>query len=606
MKKIVSSLFVLFISFVLSASALAENFYIKNYIVDLNVDNQKVLNVSEFIETNFFNEGSHGIYRQIPVSRGSKVDDIRVAYNTGEGWERAYTASYDGMNRMYSVKIGRPNVTIFGDVTYQIEYQYTIGDKNDNIYFNLIGTGWRTNINQAKFRITMPDSIDEKDVKFFVGKKGTTTSDNRIKFFVDNNRYTDSRSYIEGEITAPLLPYEGVTIKVDVPKGYFDIHKNIWDYLLENIQYVILALILLLTYAGYQTWNTFGKDYHIVPVVNFNPPEKMNSAEVELFYRGKATNKSLISLVFYLANKGYLKITQKESFLGGTDFTLEKLKDYDGTNKIEAEFFNKLFFKKVVTKADLGKSATFNSKCIEIIEKINKNREKVFERQSLSWKLKLKMGLLILGDILLTVLYMCDLNIAVLAPCLFMLLFIFIAIMVLVAVGPEPFIIIWSLGFGGIPLIGLFALSGFNFSPISIIGIVGVVIIAVCFYHLPKRSQYSAQVFGQILGFKRFLETAEKERLKEMVEENPAYFYDILPYAYVLDVSDRWIKKFEGIMANPDWYNSSSPLSAHSFNSFSNAVQSAGCSSYSSSSGGGGHGGGCSGGGHGGGGGGSW
>ena len=74
----------------------------------------------------------------------------------------------------------------------------------------------------------------------------------------------------------------------------------------------------------------------------------------------------------------------------------------------------------------------------------------------------------------------------------------------------------------------------------------------------------------------------------------------------MLDVSDRWIKKFEGMLYNPDWYSGSSMISTHSFNSFANSMTSAGCSSYSSSSGGGGHGGGFSGGGHGGGGGGSW
>lgn len=52
-----------------------------------------------------------------------------------------------------------------------------------------------------------------------------------------------------------------------------------------------------------------------------------------------------------------------------------------------------------------------------------------------------------------------------------------------------------------------------------------------------------------------FLETAEKEKLEQLVFEDPKYFYDILPYAYVLGVSDKWIKKFESIaVAPPQWY----------------------------------------------------
>ena len=41
------------------------------------------------------------------------------------------------------------------------------------------------------------------------------------------------------------------------------------------------------------------------------------------------------------------------------------------------------------------------------------------------------------------------------------------------------------------------------------------------------------------------MKTVEKDKINELVEENPNYFYDILPYAYVLGVSDKWSKKFE-------------------------------------------------------------
>ena len=40
------------------------------------------------------------------------------------------------------------------------------------------------------------------------------------------------------------------------------------------------------------------------------------------------------------------------------------------------------------------------------------------------------------------------------------------------------------------------------------------------------------------------------------MEQDPEYFYHILPYTYALGVSDKWIKKFESIaMRPPRWYN---------------------------------------------------
>ena len=122
----------------------------------------------------------------------------------------------------------------------------------------------------------------------------------------------------------------------------------------------------------------------------------------------------------------------------------------------------------------------------------------------------------------------------------------------------------------------------------------------------------------KINGFKIFLETAEKEKLETLVESDPSYFYDILPFAYVLGVSDKWIKNFEGItLERSHWYcgNTFSPMTMYYLmhNQMPNVTRSMisipQSSSGSGLSGGGGlssGGGGFSGGGFGGGGGGSW
>lgn len=132
---------------------------------------------------------------------------------------------------------------------------------------------------------------------------------------------------------------------------------------------------------------------------------------------------------------------------------------------------------------------------------------------------------------------------------------------------------------------------------------------------MPKRTPYGNQILGRLRGFKRFLETAEKQELESLVMENPEYFYNILPFTYALDVSDVWIKQFETIaLQAPNWYDSSNRFDIQSFgtfmkstiNSATTAMTSSPSSSSGSSSGGSSSGGGFSGGGSGGGGGGSW
>ena len=129
---------------------------------------------------------------------------------------------------------------------------------------------------------------------------------------------------------------------------------------------------------------------------------------------------------------------------------------------------------------------------------------------------------------------------------------------------------------------------------------------------MPKRNKYGNEILGKIRGFRVFLETAEKDRLEALVMENPTYFYDILPYTYVLGVSDTWIKKFSSIaLAPPSWYDSRTTFNSYNFGIFMSTTMTSvqrtmDSRPRSKSSGSRSSGGGFSGGGSGGGGGGSW
>ena len=62
-------------------------------------------------------------------------------------------------------------------------------------------------------------------------------------------------------------------------------------------------------------------------------------------------------------------------------------------------------------------------------------------------------------------------------------------------------------------------------------------------------------MFEDINTLKYFIKNATKEKLAEITQNNPTYFYDILPYAYALGLSIRWIEKFKDTTLNvPKWY----------------------------------------------------
>ena len=84
---------------------------------------------------------------------------------------------------------------------------------------------------------------------------------------------------------------------------------------------------------------------------------------------------------------------------------------------------------------------------------------------------------------------------------------------------------------------------------------------------MKRKTEYGETVIAKVKGFKNFLETAEKEKLEALVLENPNYFYSILPYTYVLNISKKWMEKFENI---PIPEMNMGTYDFNSFNSFNN------------------------------------
>ena len=182
-------------------------------------------------------------------------------------------------------------------------------------------------------------------------------------------------------------------------------------------------------------------------------------------------------------------------------------------------------------------------------------------------------------------------------------------------ISTKIFSIIWALGFGGIPAYALVTELGL-FSSIGntsvIISLVCFVVSVICTANMPRKNYAGRKILGEILGFKKYIETAELHTIQTLADSDPECIHKILPYAFALGVDGVWLDKISQIrdLTSPDWYEGE--YSSHSFSSFrtnTNETISAARSYGTTSSSGGGSsrsGGGRSGGGSGGGGGGSW
>lgn len=615
-------------------------YYLNSYDINMVVNENNTLKITEKIGA-YFNVNKHGIFRKIPLkntitrldgttsSNRTKISDINVndtykAYN-----ENGYKV----------IRVGDANYTVTGQKDYTISYLYNLGKDTgkdyDELYFNLIGNEWDTSISNVTFTITMPKEFDESKLGFSSGKVGSIDS-SKVTFSVNDN-------VITGKLNGTLNSGEALTVRLELPEGYFVGASTNLD-LMMVIAFVLPIFFVLIAFI---IWIKFGKDNQVIETVEFYPPGGFNSLEVGYLYKGKADNQDVTSLLVYLANKGYIKISEfeeKSLFSNSKGFKITKLKDYDGNNYNERLFLNGLFFGKSsmysndngiveVTKNDLYN--TFYVTMNNILSNINsrQNNEKIFEKVASSKKIFLIL-MIIATYCLITIPpfinsgYLSNLIVALLFPSIGFTVLISMVFgkTQTIYVNGKPtysaivtklFGLIWGGMFGGMPWLFIVLpvlLQDSIYLIIYLIGLVCVILLLITIKYLPKRTPYGTEMLGKLRGFKNFLETAEKDKLEAMVMQNPSYFYDILPYTYVLGVSDKWIKKFESIsLQEPTWYVSSTGFNVHTFGNFMNSTmtsaRTAMISSPSSSSGGSssrGSGGGSSGGGSGGGGGGSW
>ena len=66
-----------------------------------------------------------------------------------------------------------------------------------------------------------------------------------------------------------------------------------------------------------------------------------------------------------------------------------------------------------------------------------------------------------------------------------------------------------------------------------------------CIMFMERRVNH--RLYGQILGFRKFIEMAERDRLQRLASESPTYGMDILPYAMLFNMGTAWTSRFENL-----------------------------------------------------------
>ncbi len=512
-----------------------------------------------------------GIYRDFPVEYEDRLGN---AYKIK--LEPRFVQRNGQPEAFHTVRSGRDVRTYFGSSNRFIdhgEHTYTFRyradrmlgffDEHDELYWNATGNNWAFPIDKATatVRLGFDAPRDKVFVEGYTGRMGSQEQ--------DYGRFMDEAGDVHFAANNPLPAAHGLTIVVGWPKGFVD-EPTVLDrvgWIIKDNRNLLVAvfgyLLLLLYYIP--TWLKHGKDpVEGVVITRYEPPKGFSPASLRYIRQMYYDDKVMTAAIVNLAVKGYLEISKKGKTHSLRKLNTETLKPPMAPG--ERELFEAIFAE--------GDVVTLKNSNHKVLGKARSKHSQSLRKDYKNHYFKTN-ALLNLPAILIVILT------------------------TLIAV---------NVGRGATALV--IAMIVLSFLTMAVFAII-----------MKRPTIRGRQLLDEMLGFKDFLEIAEKDELnlRNPPQKTPELFEMMLPFALALGVEQAWSERFAKVLAairdpdgnayRPSWYNgrwNTSNLSKAT-NSLSSGLGSAVSSSVSppgSSSGGGG--GGSSGGGGGGGGGGGW
>ncbi len=531
----------------------------ESYDVTYDIAENSKIAVTEIIKVNYLGRNSTGLIRDIPSDAGAQVKNVKVegVELISGGHDVPYEVKIES-NDFISVDIGDYIGKYKQSETYKITYDYCIANTTINsgkLSLDPIGTGNACEIKSASVTLILPKGYIGGSAVRYVGAYGQDTEGD----YDYTAEVQDGRTVIKTSCT-DLPEYCGVTFDLSFEQGairpYFDFTPYWFVIALAALIVVIICVKLL-----------FFNRYTLAPVVNFEAPDGMDPLIVGKLIDNKVNSQDVTALIFYWADKGYLKINLDDE----NNPTLIKIKNLPAmAPDYEQAVFAGLFRQgDSVSTNDL--KYTFYRTFERATALANGHAQGLFMSSSIGVSIIFALlgGILTgLAPMLCGILFVAPSLIyfygfIAIIPALLLygfaesimynrlknkksrtaLLIVLLALAILACSALFTLIIPGSL----LPLVPKFLICLLSFTAVTS----SVMIIS-------RTREYTQKLNG-VVGFRNFILLAEKDRLEALLESDPQYYYHVLPYAQVLNVSDKWQNKFKDItVAPPAWATMSS------------------------------------------------
>ena len=565
-----------------SAVSVDDNYQFDKISVDIKVNKDKTFEITETLEV-YFDEGgiNTGIIRDIQrKSRTTRIvdgkrksggyyiawlSDVKV---TLDGGYCKVTESLYNNDEFYSIKMQNPSGFIQGNTTHTFVLSYIYDLRDDKVKgfddFTLDVLGYAMNFtNEFEATITFPDDVDLSKVSYRTNDKKAWTPDALAGEYasIENGNTIHIKAY-------PQAKEKGYTVQVILPDGYFTAQKTFYWF------YIIFAAIAFASIAvAAVIFIKCAIRKRPVEPVEFYPPEGVSVMRFASIWKLGAKNKHVAALILKWAGMGIITIEAdgstdcilkavvdpKAEYKDGKELSqrlLKPAKQCFDTNG-EEKYFNYLFsgiggecF--TFSTAYFRRSANYTQEheLYNITEQLIKEGD-TEPNVAVKSNSKARTALLFICLIptLMVVLYQSILNSAFLP--LFFLIFMVVGNIPILNLDMMKIIIpvLFPIAFYAMPFgifYALFGLTAYDYCGLIYIApVVWALGAFVLRFFMPdRRTSFVLSDYGRMRGFKNFLLKAELPRIQVLFDDDPFYFAEILPYCYIMGISEKVQKRF--------------------------------------------------------------
>ena len=549
-----------------------------DYDIEIHVNKDASMDVKEKITVNALgNKIRHGIYRDFPTQYKNKTVSFKINDVTLDDEDVKYTT--ESVSRGVRIKIGSSNEYVSDGIhTYVIDYtterQMFFEEDYNELYWNLIGSGWNFDIEECSARIYFPKGTEilEDDIKAYVGAYGYSEESDDVYWYVDNEE-----SCVYFNVFHEIPSQNAFTIVVRAEKGTIA-EPTLWQrfrwFMQDNAMFVFILIGMIgLGIWQFFIWKKHGKDPEknvIIP--KYYPPEGMNVGDVKYMDTMGKTNRILEATLISLATKGFLKFekeNKKKSVM-----TIVRVPDkniYEDKEKVSA--IEREVFMAIGSRQELEYSDYFYKTIQRLQNKIKNELSEKYDNKLFFKNFKysiisivVSVILFIIGIIVGNIInpYIVEFGSENIVS---MLMAVFLFFMVISVCGrliktknnkfiTFIFILLWGVPFFLFAVsMAIDALKNFVESSFQAIVLAGIVLQNYLFIKwVPRYTEEGMRIKEDIDGFRMFIKVAKDDDFKD---KTPEMFDKYFAYAYVLGLENKWANKFEEILKqanySPSW-----------------------------------------------------